>query len=387
MTRPVFEDVLLAFSVSENLGKLSSHTPSDFGLDCVFGFKFYAMFMILAGHSLLFLVGGPVLQRDGNKQENSERLIAAVNLSPRRSMRRQSLAFNFSRRSVERLLHELKFHPARYVLFRNYLIADSVMDVQNRWITMCAHEPSSNATTIDSVVGPGKIEEDESQEKVVRSIANEPFKNNQLFVDTFFLVSGFLLSRLMLVELDKNKRINLFSFFALRYIRLTPAYAVVIAFYATLFVKIDSGPLWDARIGLERDRCVASWWANIIYVNNYVNTDMLCMFQSWYIAADTQLFLISMFLVYTMWRWPTVGKILLFVVLALSVAIPYVITLISRLDPLLMMFRTELEDISSNAFFKNSYVKTHMRGTPYFLGVLLGYLVHRLQQSDKKVPR
>nr|CAD7402724.1 unnamed protein product [Timema cristinae] len=223
--------------------------------------------------------------------------------------------------------------------------------------------------------------------QVVRSIANEPFKNNQVFVDTFFLVSGFLLSRLMLVELDKNKRINLFSFFALRYIRLTPPYAVVIAFYATLLPKIGSGPLWDARIGLERDRCVQSWWANIIYVNNYVNTDMLCMFQSWYIAADTQLFLISMFLVYTIWRWPTVGKILLFVVLALSLAIPFVITLISRLDPLLMMFKAELEDISSNAFFKNSYVKTHMRSTPYFLGVLLGYLIHRLQQSDKKVPK
>nr|CAD7403130.1 unnamed protein product [Timema poppensis] len=175
--------------------------------------------------------------------------------------------------------------------------------------------------------------------------------------------------------------------FFLHQMLLTPAYAVVIAFYATLFPKIGSGPLWDARIGLERDRCVESWWANIIYVNNYVNTDMLCMFQSWYIAADTQLFLISMFLVYTIWRWPTVGKILLFVVLALSLAIPFVITLISRLDPLLMMFRAELEDISSNAFFKHSYVKTHMRGTPYFLGVLLGYLVHRLQQSNKKVPK
>nr|CAD7402726.1 unnamed protein product [Timema cristinae] len=61
----VFEDLLLAFSVSENLGKLSSHTPSDNGMDCVFGFKFYAMFMILAGHSLLFLVGGPVLNETG----------------------------------------------------------------------------------------------------------------------------------------------------------------------------------------------------------------------------------------------------------------------------------------------------------------------------------
>nr|CAD7572635.1 unnamed protein product [Timema californicum] len=516
-----YSDLLLAFSVSENLGKLLSHTPSDLGMDCVFGFKFYSMIMILGGHSLLFLIGGPVLNETG-------------------------------------------------------------------------------------VI------------KVVRSIANEPFKNNQVFVDTFFLVSGFLLSRLLLVELDKKKRVNLFSFFALRYIstpdqdlnldlpftnslvyyksvtlahtatkaatraELDPVYRILkylknILLAGAMVDPMAETPLSRApslsnvvecnRLGSNLDLLVfgsivphESWAldhvanpaSSIIFNDNKshlsharytamtrntrtldspvrsldtqvrsldtqvhtldtqvrsldtpvhshavhttaaratrtpglfsreprtalrlplsiplqmslrppphtpsaplipqsrdkVATYMLdkegdrenkersqgkqqehagpatytsvrsgnsvlrhfvpknrfrtavgcedrfgegqCMFQSWYIAADTQLFLISMFLVYTIWRWPTVGKILLFVVIALSLAIPFVITLISRLDPLLMMFRAELEDISSNAFFKNSYIKTHMRGTPYFLGVLLGYLVYRLQQSNKKVPK
>jgi hypothetical protein len=50
---------------------------------------------------------------------------------------------------------------------------------------------------------------------------------------------------------------------------------VVLAFYSTVLAKIGSGPLWQKKVGVEVDRCVASWWANILYINNYVNTDQL----------------------------------------------------------------------------------------------------------------
>lgn len=59
------------------------------------------------------------------------------------------------------------------------------------------------------------------------------------------------------------------------FFRLTPAYAIVIAIYCTWFYKIDSGPLWESKIGLERDRCQNSWWANVLYINNYVNSEYL----------------------------------------------------------------------------------------------------------------
>lgn len=78
------------------------------------------------------------------------------------------------------------------------------------------------------------------------------------------------------MEVEKRKgRLNpLFLYFG-RYIRLTPPYMVVIGFYMTWFLNIGSGPIWQERIEPQQERCISSWWLNILYVNNYINTDKL----------------------------------------------------------------------------------------------------------------
>ena len=46
--------------VTENLKKLTRSGSDDLGLGCVNGIKAIAMLLIIAGHSLVFLIGGPV---------------------------------------------------------------------------------------------------------------------------------------------------------------------------------------------------------------------------------------------------------------------------------------------------------------------------------------
>lgn len=56
--------VLLAFSLISNWKKLCSPAHDDgLNLDCISGIKFVAMGFIIAGHTLIFLVGGPVLNK------------------------------------------------------------------------------------------------------------------------------------------------------------------------------------------------------------------------------------------------------------------------------------------------------------------------------------
>lgn len=51
-------------------------------------------------------------------------------------------------------------------------------------------------------------------------LENGPLLNNALLVDTFLLVSGFLLCRLLLIELEKkNGKINVLILYIARYIR------------------------------------------------------------------------------------------------------------------------------------------------------------------------
>ncbi|XP_066998899.2 nose resistant to fluoxetine protein 6 [Anabrus simplex] len=224
-------------------------------------------------------------------------------------------------------------------------------------------------------------------QKAQMKFENSLLFNNQLFVDTFLLVSGFLFCYHLFKELDKRKSINVPVLYIFRFIRLSPAYIVVIAFYASVFYKLDSGPFWEARVGLERERCLESWWTNVLYINNYVKTESVCMFQSWYIAVDTHLFLLAPLIIIPLHRRPFVGQALLMVLMISSIVIPFVVTYVQSLDPLLMFYSREIVDISTNYTFVTAYIKTHMRATPYFCGILLGYILIRFQASGQKLSK
>ncbi|XP_018793001.1 PREDICTED: nose resistant to fluoxetine protein 6-like [Bactrocera latifrons] len=210
--------------------------------------------------------------------------------------------------------------------------------------------------------------------------------NSLLFVDTFMLLSGFLFCRILLIELERRRgHINPLILYAGRYIRLTPAYMAIIGFYMTWFPSIGSGPLWRERIVREQERCQASWWLNILYVNNYFQTDKFCMFQSWYLSVDTQLFFIAPIFIYLLYKMRQCGKHLLIAAVICTSLIPFVVTFLRQLDPTLLVYADELVDLASNNYYIGYYIKTHMRASAYFVGLLTGYLVHVMQAKGKKL--
>ncbi|EDW86401.2 uncharacterized protein Dwil_GK15256 [Drosophila willistoni] len=198
----------------------------------------------------------------------------------------------------------------------------------------------------------------------------------------FLLLSGFLLCRILLFELERRGgKVNPLMLYVARYIRLTPAYIAIIGFYMTWFPHIGSGPIWNERIGLEKERCQDSWWLNILYINNYFGTDKLCMFQSWYLSVDSQLFFVAPFVVYVLYKWKHLGLRLLCFLVVLTAVIPFLSTYVEHLDPTLMIYPSELSDLARNSFYINSYIKTHMRASAYIIGLLAGYLVHVIQKK------
>lgn len=53
--------------------------------------------------------------------------------------------------------------------------------------------------------------------------------------------------------------------------RLTPAYAVIFGFIATIAVHLGSGPDWNYMEYISED-CRSTWWQNALYINNYFQT-------------------------------------------------------------------------------------------------------------------
>lgn len=122
----------------------------------------------------------------------------------------------------------------------------------------------------------GPVANSEFMDHSLKTFENAFLTNSLLFVDIFLFLSGFLFCRIYLTELEKRKgNLNVLFLYLGRYIRLTPAYLTVIMFYVTWFPHIGSGPLWRQRVETEQERCAESWWLNILYINNYFNTDYL----------------------------------------------------------------------------------------------------------------
>ncbi|XP_059484177.1 nose resistant to fluoxetine protein 6-like [Neocloeon triangulifer] len=220
-----------------------------------------------------------------------------------------------------------------------------------------------------------------------RKIEDMVLLNGTLLVDTFFVLSGFLTCFGILLEVHKKKNISVPMLYLYRWMRLTPVYMMVVAFYATLLNKVDSGPIWKARVGLEKERCVDNWWTNLLYINNYVNAERLCMFQSWYIACDMHYFLIAPLIVIPLYKKPKLGLALLGGVISLAIVIPFAVTFIGEYIGVLRVYMSLLEDPPSNKNYFAVYMKSHNRAAPYFIGMAAAYLYGILKLSDIKIPK
>ncbi|XP_039295304.1 nose resistant to fluoxetine protein 6 isoform X2 [Nilaparvata lugens] len=211
--------------------------------------------------------------------------------------------------------------------------------------------------------------------------------NGPIVVDTFFLISGFLVCHLLLEQYQNNKNINIFVLYLHRYIRLTPVYIVLLAFYCTMFIKMGDGPLWVEKVGKEMSRCQTTWWVNLLYINNYVNVDNLCMFQSWYISADFHLFMIAPFIVKLISSRPKFGVAILVALICASTASTFWSIYHKNLDALLLLYIRTLENPLANQTFRDVYMPTHTRATPYFIGIATAYILNRIRAKNIVIPK
>lgn len=104
-------------------------------------------------------------------------------------------------------------------------------------------------------------------------------------VDIFFVISGFLITGLLLRQIDRDGRIHFGNFYMRRFLRLSPAYWAVIGLYAWMgFSTMDS----DARGQLNLDNL----WANLLYVNNFIPYEEQAMNWTWTLAIEEQFYLV-----------------------------------------------------------------------------------------------
>ncbi|XP_052787971.1 nose resistant to fluoxetine protein 6-like [Mya arenaria] len=206
--------------------------------------------------------------------------------------------------------------------------------------------------------------------------------NATFAVDTFFVLSGLLVAYLTLREMKKRggaKKFNWGMFYFHRFWRLTPPYMLFLMFYIPLIKHWGNGPLWPQQ-GVEINDCKDTWWTNLLYINNLVRTDEMCMGWSWYLSNDMQFYIISpimLILLYTSRKWGTIccGTFVL-----LNFIIVCVLSIIHHLPANIALGDAEGD------YFDLLYIKPWCRVGPYAVGIFTGYVLYRTD-CKVKIPK
>nr|XP_023025742.1 nose resistant to fluoxetine protein 6-like [Leptinotarsa decemlineata] len=148
-------------------------------------------------------------------------------------------------------------------------------------------------------------------ETIQGKVATLFLSNGPLCMGTFFFLSSFLLIQRVFSEFENRnfKLKDVLKIIMNRYMRLTPCMALVIAFYATWWRHLGNGPNWNHFVGREFVNCRKSWWKNLLYLNNFMDSKNMCSSHTWYLALDTQYFIIALIIIWILKKneklfWP-----------------------------------------------------------------------------------
>ncbi|XP_076316444.1 nose resistant to fluoxetine protein 6-like isoform X2 [Tachypleus tridentatus] len=211
---------------------------------------------------------------------------------------------------------------------------------------------------------------------VSQSLWIQPLVNGTLSVDTFFFLSGFLVTFLTLKKLKKSEgKLHLGLFYFHRYWRMTPLMMVIIAFSAGILRYVFEGPAWLDTVVMYDAWCRKNWWLNALYLQNFIDTSNMCLSHSWYSAVDFQFYLVSPIIIYPFYRGIRWGLPILVGFFVLTSVVTGLITGSQHLPPVPLLTKAIPETVM-NTYSSMVYIKPYCRMGPFLVGVTLGYILY-----------
>ncbi|KAF1747068.1 hypothetical protein GCK72_023527 [Caenorhabditis remanei] len=203
---------------------------------------------------------------------------------------------------------------------------------------------------------------------------NHLLLNAFVSVDTFFVLSGIVVTYLFFKSKPKKRMvanpITWIMFYVHRYLRLTPPIMLFIGFF-TVYAPYIQGPFSASQMNqlvAQAESCKTSWWQNLIYINNFPQ-DVTCYAPTWYLAADTQLYLVAPIVLIGLYFSFAAGTGLIVAGCVGSIVATYIVFGVYGL-PADMFGNGDVQN-----FFSIVYSKPWIRCPPYLVGMLTGYLL------------
>ncbi|KFB44171.1 hypothetical protein ZHAS_00012011 [Anopheles sinensis] len=200
-------------------------------------------------------------------------------------------------------------------------------------------------------------------------------------VQTFFLISAILFTVSFLRDRQDGITLNagyLFRCIANRLLRLLPAYAFVVLLQVAALPYFMEGPFGKQFLGEATDNCLRNWWTNTLFINNYVGADQPCLLQSWYIAADTQLYIFCLLTLSLVWQYRRLKCYLFTATIVYGLVAPATVAYYQNTTPLMVVDMKQVDNyMRLQPFQSRLYFPFHLNLAVYFGGVLVGSAYHR----------
>ncbi|CAK1548341.1 unnamed protein product [Leptosia nina] len=160
-----------------------------------------------------------------------------------------------------------------------------------------------------------------------------------------------------------------------RLVRLTPAYAFVIGINELALRYTHNHTVFEPAI-FDHITCERYWWRNVLYINNLFPQRDMCMVWSWYMANDTQFYVIGIILLLISVKhvkFATVSLVLLLVsswVTTIYISVWY-------------HYKARIQEPFE--MFDPLYDKPWSRVGPYLVGMMVGWYLHKTK-CQVKIP-
>ncbi|XP_067685689.1 O-acyltransferase like protein-like [Haliotis asinina] len=220
---------------------------------------------------------------------------------------------------------------------------------------------------------------------ITKSFSFQVIMNGTLSVDTFFFLSGLLVTYLFLKETEKAgglKVKHMVMYYVHRYLRLTPVYAYVIFVYTFVVPYLVDGPTWTSPT--DKASCENNWWINMLYINNLLRADQMCIAWSWYLANDMQFYFVAPVVLIPLALSLQVKNTFARKVLKLTGICVALACIIIGIACTGYYSYHNFQDITG--VFLHVYIKPWCRIGPFAIGMLVGYLIQTKKSEIKISP-
>uniref|UniRef100_A0A336KP91 CSON012470 protein n=1 Tax=Culicoides sonorensis TaxID=179676 RepID=A0A336KP91_CULSO len=189
--------------------------------------------------------------------------------------------------------------------------------------------------------------------------------HGDLAMDTFILLSPFLITYSFMKAQEKGEKFNILKFYLHRYLRLMPLFGALILIILAYLKYLGDGPAYDSVIEATLEKkCRTYWWTSLLFIQNYYNPFNECIGPSWYLSLDMQLVVVTPLFLFPLRKYGY-----------RFMPIMIIVTLISGANVFRLCLMEKYTFSERDGWFQKVYYPTHNRIGVWLIGMGLGYIL------------